>query len=79
MIYAFNGKIERNQRPNIMTLTDELNAYDTKKEKKIVEFFNSNGDPMFEDTKFVDTYVHKMPIGMESKYVKYTSQVKYML
>jgi hypothetical protein len=69
--YDFNGKPERTQRPEIMTPTDWNRAYDTVKEKETVELFDSNGEPMFDDPKFVDAYIEKMPIGMKRKSVIY--------
>jgi hypothetical protein len=33
--------------------------------------FDSNGEPIFDDLEFFDTYVEKIPIGMENKYVFY--------
>ena len=33
--------------------------------------FNSNGEPMFDDLEYFDTYVEKFPIGMKSKYTFY--------
>ena len=32
---------------------------------------DSNGEPIFDDPKFFDTYVEKFPIGMERKSVFY--------
>jgi hypothetical protein len=46
-------------------------ANDTKKEKEMEELFDSNGEPMFDDPEFFDTYVEKMPIGMKRKFVFY--------
>jgi hypothetical protein len=40
-----------------MTMTYLIRAYDTKKEKEMVEFLNSNWEPMFDDPEFFDTYV----------------------
>jgi hypothetical protein len=68
---AFNGKPKRTYRPKIMTLVDWNRAYDTKKEKEMEELFNSNGEHMFDDTKFFDTYVEKIPIGMKRKSIFY--------
>jgi hypothetical protein len=31
--------------------------------------FDSNGEPMFDDTNFVDTYVEKFSIGIKRKLV----------
>jgi hypothetical protein len=52
-----------------MTPTNRVRAYDTKKEKEMVELIYSNGEPMFDDPKFFDTYVGKIPIGMKRKSV----------
>jgi hypothetical protein len=49
---AFNGKPKRNQRHEIMTLTYYIRAHDTEKEKEMVEWFDSNGEPMFDDPEF---------------------------
>ena len=35
------------------------------------ELFDSDGEPMFNDLEVFDTYVEKMPIGMEMKSVFY--------
>ena len=35
------------------------------------ELFDSNGEPMFDDIEFFDTYVEKFPIGMKMKFVFY--------
>jgi hypothetical protein len=64
---TFNGKPERTQRPAIMTPTKWLRAYEREKEKDITEMFDSNGEPMFNDPKFFNTYVEKFPIGMKRK------------
>ena len=29
--------------------------------------FNSNGEPMFDDPEFFDTYVEKIPIGVKKE------------
>ena len=36
--------------------------------------FDSNGEPMFDDLEFFDTYVEKFPIGMKRKYIFYNLQ-----
>jgi hypothetical protein len=54
-----------------MILTNWNSVYDTKKHKEMEEFFNSNGESMFNDPEFFDTYVEKMHIGMKMKYVFY--------
>jgi hypothetical protein len=38
-------------------------------EKEMAELVDSNGEPMFDDLEFFDTYVEKIPIGMKRKYV----------
>jgi hypothetical protein len=64
---SFNGKPNRTRRvPKIMTPTDWIRAYDTMKEKKMEKLFDSNGEPMFGDPKYFDTYVEKIPIGMKT-------------
>ena len=50
-----------------MTLTHWIRAYDKEKEKEIIEMFDSNGEPMFDDLEFFDTYFKKIPIGMKRK------------
>ena len=69
--YAFNGKLERTQTPKIMTSTDQLRDYDREKEKEITEIFDSNGEPMFDDPRFFDTYDEKNPEGMNKKSIFY--------
>ena len=54
-----------------MTLTYWNREYDTKKENEMEEFFDSNGEPMFDDPKLFGTYVEKIPIGMKMKYFSY--------
>jgi hypothetical protein len=54
-----------------LTLAYWIREYDIEKEKEMVELFDSNGDPMFDDLEFFDTYVEKMPIGMKRKFVFY--------
>ena len=68
---TFNGKRERTQRPPITTLVEWLRAYEREKEKEFIEIFDSNGEPMFDDPEFFDTYVEKFPIGMKRKYIFY--------
>ena len=36
-----------------------------------MEMFDSNGEPMFDDLEFFDTYVEKFPIGMKRKSIFY--------
>ena len=40
-----------------------------EKEKEFAKLFDSNGEPMFDNPKFFDTYVEKMPIGMKKIYI----------
>ena len=40
----FSGKLGSTRRPKIMTLTNQLNAYKTNKEKENVESFDPNGE-----------------------------------
>ena len=44
-----------------------LRAYEREKEKEFIEIFDSNGEHMFNDPDFFDTYVEKLPIGMKRK------------
>ena len=46
-------------------------AYNIEKENKIVEMFNSNGEPMFDDPEFFHTYDDKMPEGVNMKSIFY--------
>jgi hypothetical protein len=69
--YNFNGKPKRTHKPDILSLTYWIRAYDTEQEKEIVELFDSNWELMFNDPKFCDTYVEKMPISMKKKFVFY--------
>ena len=41
--------------------------YNIDNEKDIVELFHSNGNPMFDDPKFFDNNVEKIPIGMKKE------------
>jgi hypothetical protein len=68
--FYFNGKTKRNKRPEIMTLIDWNRAYSTEK-KEMEGFFDSNGEPMFDDPEFFDTYVEKTLIGMKIKSIFY--------
>jgi hypothetical protein len=68
---TFNGKPKRTQRPEIMTPAYWIRAYDMEKEKKISEFFDSNGKPLFDDLEFFDTYGEKIQIGMKMKSIFY--------
>jgi hypothetical protein len=68
---SLNGKLKRTQRPKIMTPIDWNRAYATEKEKEMTELVDSNGEPMFDEPTFFDTYVEKIPIGMKMKYVFY--------
>jgi hypothetical protein len=67
----FNGKPERIWRPKIMRLTDWIRAYHIEKEKEMIELFDSNGEPVFDDPAFFDTYVEKMSIGLKMKSIFY--------
>lgn len=42
---AFNGKIERTQRPAITTPVEWLRAYERENEKEFAKMFDSNGEP----------------------------------
>ena len=68
---TFNGKPKRTQIPEIMTLDHYLMEYDRVKEKEIVEMFDSNGEPMFDDLEFFHTYDEKMLEGMNKKLIFY--------
>ena len=50
-----------------MTLVKCLKASAREKKKEDKEIFDSNGEPMFDDPEFFDTYVEKIPIGMKRK------------
>ena len=39
--------------------------YNIDNEKDVVEFFHSNGKPMFDDAKCFDNHVEKIPIMMK--------------
>ena len=45
--------------------------YETKKENKVAELFNSIGEPMFDDPECFNTYVEKIPIGIRRKSIFY--------
>ena len=64
---TFTSKLERTQIPNILSQADWIRAYDAENQREIIEMFDSNGESMFDDPKFFDTYVNKMPIGMKRK------------
>ena len=68
--YAFNGKQERTQRPAITKPAEWIRAYERDKEV-LIEILDSNGEPMFDDPEFFDTYVEKFPIGMKIKSIFY--------
>jgi hypothetical protein len=68
---TFNGKLEKTWRLEIMTLVDWIGAYGTEKENEMEELFDSNGEPVFDDLEFFDTYVEKMPILMKRKSIFY--------
>ena len=46
-----------------MTPSEWLRAYEREKEKEFIEMFDSNGEPMFDDPNFLDTYVENLSIG----------------
>jgi hypothetical protein len=54
-----------------MTPTDWNRAYAIEKEKEMAELVDSNGEPMFDEPTFFDTYVEKISIRMKMKYVFY--------
>ena len=54
-----------------MTPVEWLRAYEREKEKDFIEIFDSNGEPMFDDLEFFDTYVEKFPIGMKMRSISY--------
>ena len=54
-----------------MTPTIWIREYDKEKEKEMEKFLDPNGESMFDDPEFFDTYVEKMPIGMKKKFVFY--------
>ena len=54
-----------------MKLVDWIRAYDIEKGKKFLGFFYSNGKPLFNDPKFFDTYVEKIPTRMKMKTIFY--------
>jgi hypothetical protein len=53
-----------------LSLENWIRAYN-KQEKETIELIKSNGEPMFDDPKFSNTYVEKIPIMMERKSVFY--------
>jgi hypothetical protein len=57
--------------PAIMTPTKWLRAYEREKEKDIIEMFDSNGEPMFDDPKFFNAYVEKFSIWIKMKSIIY--------
>jgi hypothetical protein len=67
----FNGTYERTQRPKTMTYAYWNREYDTKKDKEMVELFDSNGETMFDEPECFDTYIEKIPIGMERKFMSF--------
>ena len=54
-----------------MTSVEWLRAYEREKEKEFEEILDSNGEPMFNDPEFFNTYVEKFPTGMKRKFVFY--------
>ena len=63
---SFNAKPERTEMPEIMTSTDWLRENDRDKDKEIDDMFDSNGQPIFDDPEFFDTYVEKIPKGVKT-------------
>lgn len=57
-----------------MTPTYWIRVYDIEKENKFSKLFDSNGELLFDDPEFFDTYVKKMPIGMKMKSIFYELQ-----
>ena len=55
-----------------MTPVEWLREYEREKEKEFIEMLDSNGEPMFNDPEFFETYVEKFPIGIKRKYIFYT-------
>ena len=68
---AFNCKPKRTQRTKTRTPVDWIREDDTEKEKEFLESFDSNGEPLFDDPKFFETYDEKIPIGMKRKSIFY--------
>ena len=56
--------------PPITTPIEWLREYEREKEE-FIEILDSNGEPMFDDLEFVDTYVEKIPFGMKRKSIFY--------
>ena len=54
-----------------MTPVEWFREYEREKEKEFIEMFDSNGEPMFDDPDFFDTYVEKLPIWMKMKSIFY--------
>ena len=48
-----------------------MREYDREKEKEIAKMFDLNGEPMFNDHEFFDTYDEKIPEGMKNKSIFY--------
>ena len=46
-------------------------AYVIEKENEFLELFDSNGERLFDDPEFFDTYVEKMPTGKKRKSIFY--------
>ena len=57
--------------PKIMATNDSIRAYDRNKEKEITEMFHSNGEPMFNDPRFFETYDKRIPEGRNTKSIFY--------
>ena len=53
---------------------DLLREYDREKEKEIAKMLDSNGEPIFDDPEFFNTYVEKIPKGMKRKSIFYELQ-----
>ena len=52
-------------------MTDWIRAYEREKDKETTYMFDSNGEPMFDDPEFFDTYVEKILKGMKRKSIFY--------
>jgi hypothetical protein len=55
----------------IMTPLEWLRTYEREKEKEIIEMFDSNEDPIFNDPELFYAYVEKFSIGMKRKFIFY--------
>ena len=54
-----------------MKHTNWLRPYNIEKEKEIRYMFDSNGEPMFDDSELFNTYDEKIPEGMSTKSLFY--------